>query len=176
MAKNTGFEGINEFIKILDDIPQQIKGRGEQSALYKAAKPIETKARNYIKSYARGTDKDGFSKMLLMAQNVRRVRYKGGINIQIKNIVDIPVKNLKDRSHFSAFGWAKLTAQGRQWTAKGSTSRKKYWTGRTQGRGDFIEQAYYAEGRKVLSDYRRLRIPMIQKAFNRSIKRYGIRS
>lgn len=174
--KGVRFDGIDEFIKILNDIPIQIKGKGEQSALWKASQPIEKKARNYVKSYAKGTDKDGFSKMLLMAQNIRRSRYKGGVNIQMKNIVDIPVKGLKDRTHFTAYGWAKLVAQGRQWTAKSSTSRMKYNTGTTQGKGDFIEMAFNTEVTKSMSIYKRLRIPMIQKAFNRSIKRYGIRS
>ena len=52
----------------------------------------------------------------------------------------------------------------------------KYNTGTTQGKGDFIEMAFNTEVTKSMSIYKRLRIPMIQKAFNRSIKRYGIRS
>jgi hypothetical protein len=179
MAKaKVRFDGIEEFIKVLDQVPREITQKGQTAALWKAAKPIEDKARGYVKSWARGTDKDGFSKMLLLAQRVKRTRYKGGVNVQIKTGTgtDIPVKGLKQREAFSSFGWARLVAQGRQWTAKTSTSRMRYNTGKTQGKGDFIDMAFNKEARRSQAIYKKLRIPMIQKAFNRSIKKYGLRS
>ena len=177
MAKNQGikFEGINEFYKILDNVPREIKEKGELAAQHKAMKSIETKARGYLKSWMRGTEKDGFSKLRLLAENVRRVRYRGGVNVQIKNVIDIPVKGLKQRKGFSAFGWARLMAQGRQWTSKSSSSRKRHNTGTTEGKGDFIKEAFYKEGRGALKTYNRIKLLMIKKAWERSVKRYGVR-
>jgi hypothetical protein len=177
MAKNQGikFEGINEFYKILDNVPREIKEKGELSAQHKAMKPIETKARGYLKQYARGTDMDGFSKLRLLAETVRRVRYRGGVNVQIKNVIDIPVKGLKQRSEFTAFGWARLIAQGRQWTAKSSGSRRRYNTGTTEGKGDFIEKAFHKEGRTALNTYNNIKVLMVKKAWERSIRKYGVR-
>lgn len=177
MATTNGikWEGIEEFNKILNDLPKEITAKGEQSAQYKAMKPIETKARGYLKSWARGTDLDGFSKLRLLVENVKRVRYKGGVNVQIKNNIDIPVKGLKQRKEFTAFGWARLIAQGRQWTAKTSTSRLKYKTGTTQPKGDFVEMAFKKEGRTALKIYNRYKVLMIKRAWERSIKKHGVR-
>jgi len=174
MAKGNGIrlEGIKEFIKVLDSLDADLKRKGDTAALRKAAKPIQSKAKGYLKSWMRGSDRDGFSKLRLLAETVRIVNHKGSVNVQIKNIVDIPVKGLKQRSAFTAFGWARLIAQGRQWTAKTSSSRAKYKTGFTKGKGDFIEMAFQKEGLRAAAIYKKIRIPEIYKAYNKAVNKH----
>lgn len=174
MAKNNEirFEGIEGFSKVLNELGGTIEQTGQLSALNKAADPIWKGAREEVKRYAKGTDKDGFSKLLMLAALVVKKRYKGGITIQWKRGDDIPVKGLKGRDRFSAFGWARLMAKGRQWTAATTPERAKYKTGKTTGLGDFIDEAFERYAYQAMQIFKKERIPQIQKAMERSVKKY----
>jgi hypothetical protein len=166
------FDGIEDFSKVLNDLGGSIEKTGQLSALNKAANPIWKGAREEVKKYAKGTDKDGFSKLLMLAALVVKRRYKGGITIQWKKGDDIPIKGLKGRDRFSAFGYARLMAQGRKWTSKTTESRKQYKTGQTQGLGDFIDEAFERYAYQAISIFKKERIPQIQKAMERSVRKY----
>jgi hypothetical protein len=171
------FEGIDEFAKILKDVPREISKRGTQNALKKAAKPIEDQASINIKKRAKGRGKGGFSKMLLLSHLVYSRVYKGGVTVQIRGGRDIPVEGLKGRDSFTAFGWARLMAQGRQWTAKTSSERLKYKprVKETRGYGDFIDDAFDKRESQAKAIFKRVYVPEVQKAFNRALKKHGIR-
>lgn len=173
MAKNqVRFDGINEFKKVLSDVGKDIEGRGQINALFKAADPIVKSSRDIAAQDARGTDDDGFSKLLFLSKLIQKRRYKGGVTISLNKRDDVPVKGLIGRDAFTAFGWARLMAQGRQWTARTSSSRRRYWTGKTEGKGDFIDKGFEASWRQSSSIYKKIRIPEIMRVYKNAVNRH----
>jgi hypothetical protein len=173
MAKNNRvrIDGIDEFKKVLDSVGKDIEGRGQLLALSKAADPIYNGAKDEIKRHVKGTE-DGFSKLLMLASLLYKRRYKGGITIAFKSRDTIPVKGLKGRDGFFSFGWAKLMAKGRKGTAKTTLARKRYKTGTTEGKGDFLEESFNKNVQQSIQLYKKIRIPEIKKVYDRAVKKH----
>jgi hypothetical protein len=165
------FEGIDELDKILRDIPKEVAKKGHVAAARKAAKPIRDGARQILSQEAKGTD-GGFSKLELLAQYVVVQVYKGIVNIQVRKPPDTIPLQLRGREGFGTYGYARLMAKGRQWTAKSTNERRSHWTGRTQGIGDFVESSFESNFYKAGQIYKGIRAKEILRAINRAKKKY----
>lgn len=165
-------EGVKELDNILRDIAASDKKKGELAAMRKAAEPILQEVKDIMEPHVDGAN--GFSKLEILMTQIAKVTYKGGVNVQIKkNAVDIPVEGLRGRSAFTAFGWARLMAQGRQWTARTTAARKARWTGYTEGKGDFIDTAFDNVFMTAKNIFEKSLKAEYEKAMERSKKKYG---
>lgn len=173
------FEGGREYIQVLKNIPKNIEDRGVKAAMRKAAKPIVRQARRELTTspaFENQRTAFGFSKMLFVARNIKAVIFKRGVNIQIDpKATDVPVLGSK-RPEWTTYGWGRLLAQGRQWTAKSTASRRAHNTGTTKGAGDFVQNATDKMRTLAMQIYNRNLNVEIQKALDRSTRQYGKRS
>ena len=167
--------GDKEILKILDELPNNVRINAVSAAAQKGGKVIAKRAKQVmdITTNYKGSD-NGFSKAKYIRKNIKSLRRNKvnsgtrgkwntveGARVQVSG-KDIPVC----KRFWAIWGYAALLAFGR---------KKNVGTGTTRGVGDFIVTAGGIAGNRARMIFKRNLVPEVKRAKDRVVKRYGRR-
>lgn len=160
--------GINEAIKILEELPNGMTKDIINSAARKSLQPVKRVAKMNLKAISNRTqtkNNAGFSKLLFIHRSINiRPLAKNGFGARVKaHGPDIPM----GRKLWNIEGAAKLFSAGSYLTPD------RNGTGRFKGFGNYIQDAGATTEGQVKALFRSNIVPQMNRVRDKTIRRWG---
>ncbi|MGH1436605.1 MAG: hypothetical protein ACRBG0_19335 [Lewinella sp.] len=168
MARNEYVVGVDEAIRVLENLPNAIRTTTVKNSAKKALKPIAKEAKTTFLKNARNTNKKGISKVRYIARGIKTLainsRKAPGARVAVKG----PSINM-GRKEWNLAGAAKLFSAGSYLT------RNRRGKGYFKGFGNFIADAADRRRHITLLKFRNGLEGEMKKAVAKTMRRYGKR-